>query len=245
MVVRPLNSVELADGELVKRAKRGDVGAYEQIVERYREPVFRVALLVTRSSADAEEAAQDAFVKAYGALARFRAGAPLRPWLMRIAVNESRNRVRSAVRREALALRAAAERPPEDADPSPEAALLAAEQRRDLLAAIERLREEDRLAIACRYFLGLSDREAAQVLGWRRGTFKSRLSRALGRLRSELGEEALGRVSWNAHSARSPPSCTTRPHRTSPPPWPSGCGIAGHRRGARRGARLPSPWPCS
>src|SRR5436190_6311754 len=93
VVVRPLN---LADGELVKRAKRGDVGAYEQIVERYREPVFRVAFLVTRSNADAEEAAQDAFVKAYRALGRFRADAPLRPWLMRIAVNESRNRLRSA-----------------------------------------------------------------------------------------------------------------------------------------------------
>jgi RNA polymerase sigma-70 factor (ECF subfamily) len=190
VVVRPLNLVELADGELVKRAKRGDVGAYEQIVQRYREPVFRVAFLVTRSSADAEEAAQDAFVKAYGALGRFRTDSPLRPWLMRIAVNESRNRVRSSVRREGLALRAAAERPPVDSDQSPEAALLAAEQRRSLLAAIERLREEDRLAIACRYFLGLSEREAARVLGWRRGTLKSRLSRALARLRAELGEDA-------------------------------------------------------
>lgn len=190
MVVRPLNLGELSDGELVKRAKRGDVGAYEQIVERYREQVFRVAFLVTRSGADAEEAAQDAFVKAYRALARFRTDAPLRPWLMRIAVNESRNRVRSAGRRDALALRMAAERPPEDSDQSPEAALLATEERRDLLAAVERLREEDRLVIACRYFLGLSEREAAQALGWRRGTLKSRLSRALARLSSELGEEA-------------------------------------------------------
>jgi RNA polymerase sigma factor (sigma-70 family) len=189
VVVRPLNPAELTDGELVERAKRGDVDAYEQIVERYREPVFRAAYLVTRSSADAQEAAQDAFVKAYGALGRFRSDAPLRPWLLKIAVNESRNRVRSVARREALVLRSAAERPPEDADPSPEAALLAAEQRRELLAALERLREEDRLAIACRYFLELSERESAHVLGWRRGTFKSRLSRALGRLRAELEEE--------------------------------------------------------
>jgi RNA polymerase sigma-70 factor (ECF subfamily) len=190
VVVRPLNPGELADGELVERARRGDVSAYEQIVERYREPVFRVAYLVTRSSADADEAAQDAFVKAYRALGRFRAGAPLRPWLMRIAVNESRNRVRSAARRDTLAVRAAAERPPEDSDQSPGAALLAAERRHELLAAVERLREDDRLVISCRYFLGLSEAEAAQVLGWRMGTLKSRLSRALGRLRSELGEEA-------------------------------------------------------
>lgn len=190
MVVRPLNLDELADGELVERARRGEVSAYEQIVERYREPVFRAAYLVTRSSADAEEAAQDAFVKAYRALGRFRSGAPLRPWLMRIAVNESRNRVRSAARRDTLAVRAAAERPPEGSDQSPEAALLAAERRHELLAAVERLREDDRLVISCRYFLGLSEAEAAQVLGWRMGTLKSRLSRALGRLRSELDEEA-------------------------------------------------------
>jgi RNA polymerase sigma factor (sigma-70 family) len=190
VVVRPLNDPGLADGELVERARDGDLGAYEQLVERYREPVFRAAYLVTRSTADAQEAAQDTFVKAYAALGRFRAGAPLRPWLMRIAVNESRNRRRAAGRREALALRAARERPSEGADPSPEAALLARERRRELLAAVERLREDDRLVIACRFFLDLSERESARVLGWRLGTVKSRLSRALGRLERELGEEA-------------------------------------------------------
>ena len=189
MVVRPLNPGELAESELVERAKRGDVGAYAQIVERYQEPVFRAAYLVTRSAADAQEAAQDAFVKAYAALGRFRSGSPLRPWLLRIAVNESRNRRRAAGRREALALRAAAERQAEGADPSPEAVLLAAERRRALLDALDRLRDEDRLVIACRYLLDLSERETAEVLGWRRGTVKSRLSRALERLRGELGEE--------------------------------------------------------
>jgi RNA polymerase sigma factor (sigma-70 family) len=189
VVVRPLNPGELAESELVERAKRGDLGAYEQIVKRYQEPVFRAAYLVTRSAADAQEAAQDAFVKAYGALGRFRSGSPLRPWLLRIAVNESRNRRRAAGRREALALRAAAERQAEGADPSPEAVLLAAERRRALLDALERMRDDDRLVIACRYFLDLSERETAEVLGWRLGTVKSRLSRALERLRDELGEE--------------------------------------------------------
>jgi RNA polymerase sigma-70 factor (ECF subfamily) len=189
VVVRPLNDVSLDESELVERAKRGDVSAYEQIVERYQEPVFRAAYLVTRSAADAQEAAQDAFVKAYAALGRFRSGSPLRPWLMQIAVNESRNRLRAAGRREALALRAAAERRSEGADPSPEAAVLSAERRRALLAAVEELREEDRLVISCRFFLELSERETAEVLGWRQGTVKSRLSRALERLRASLGEE--------------------------------------------------------
>jgi RNA polymerase sigma factor (sigma-70 family) len=59
-----------------------------------------------------------------------------------------------------------------------------------LLAAVNELREEDRLVIACRYFLELSEEETAAALGWRRGTVKSRLSRALGRLRERMGEEA-------------------------------------------------------
>ena len=189
MVVRPLNDPSLADDELVDRAKRGDVAAYEQLVERYQQPVYRAAYFVTRSAADAQEAAQDAFVKAHAALGRFRSGAPLRPWLLRIAINEGRNRRRAAGRREALAVRAAAERPSEGADPSPEAALLAAERRRRLLVALERLREDDRLVIACRFFFDLSERETAEALGWRRGTVKSRQSRALARLRAELGEE--------------------------------------------------------
>jgi RNA polymerase sigma-70 factor (ECF subfamily) len=191
VVVRPLNEPELLESELVERAKRGDVSAYEQIVERYQEPVFRAAYLVTRSAADAQEAAQDAFVKAYAAIGRFRPGSPLRPWLMQIAVNESRNRLRAAGRRQALALalRAAAERQAEGADPSPEAALLTAERRRALLAAVDRLRDDDRLVVSCRFFLDLSERETAEVLGWRHGTVKSRLSRALQRLRAELGEE--------------------------------------------------------
>jgi RNA polymerase sigma-70 factor (ECF subfamily) len=64
------------------------------------------------------------------------------------------------------------------------------EQREQLLAAVNELREEDRLVIACRYFLELSEEETAAALGWRRGTVKSRLSRALGRLREQMGEEA-------------------------------------------------------
>jgi RNA polymerase sigma-70 factor (ECF subfamily) len=189
VVVRPLNLRECADGVLIERARDGDAAAYEVIVERYSDTVFRAAFLVTRSAAEAQEVAQDVFIKAHVALGRFRAGAPLRPWLVQIAVNESRNRLRSAARREALVLRAAAERPLEGSDQSPEAALLASERREKLLAAVERLREEDRLAIACRFFLDLSERDAAQALGWRQGTFKSRLSRALDRLRVEVGEE--------------------------------------------------------
>ena len=179
-----------SDAELVARAKRGETSAYEEIVRRHGTIAFRMAWTITGSAADAEEAAQDAFVKAHRALGRFREGAPLRPWLLTIVANEARNRVRSAGRREALTLRVAEERRPDGAVPSPEAALLGSEQREELLAALGQLSESDRQVIACRYFLELSEEETAAALDCARGTVKSRLSRALGRLREELPEEA-------------------------------------------------------
>jgi RNA polymerase sigma factor (sigma-70 family) len=184
VVDRPLD-----EAELVERARRGDLAAWETIVRTYQGIAFRTAYLLSGSASDAEEAAQDGFVKAYRALGRFRRGAELRPWLLRIVGNEARNRRRSAARRERLALRAAAENRPGDAVPSPEAAVLARESQERLLAAVERLPGDHRAAIACRYFLDLGEAETAAVLGVRRGTVKSRLSRALERLRDELGEE--------------------------------------------------------
>jgi RNA polymerase sigma-70 factor (ECF subfamily) len=175
--------------ELVARAKRGDLDAYEEIVRRHQSIAFRTAWLITGSVAEAEEAAQDGFLKAHGALSRFREGAPLKPWLLTIVANEARNRVRSAGRRERLALRVAEERRPGGAVPSPETALLDSERRDELLGALADLSERDRQAIACRYFLDLSEEETAAVLGCARGTVKSRLARALGRLRERVEVE--------------------------------------------------------
>ena len=163
------------------------MGAYQRIVQAYQGIAFRTAYVITGDAGDAEEAAQDAFVKAFRALPRFRPGAPLRPWLLRIVANEARNRRRSAGRRERLALRAADDRPG-DAAPSPEAAVLDAERRARLLGAVDQLREEERLVVACRFFLDLSEAETAAALGIRNGTVKSRLSRALARLRAVADE---------------------------------------------------------
>jgi RNA polymerase sigma-70 factor (ECF subfamily) len=176
------------EAQLIARAKRGELGAYEEIVRLHETIAFRTAWVITRSAADAEEAAQDAFVKAHAALPRFRGDAPFRPWLLAIVANEARNRVRSAGRRERLAARAAEERRPDDAVPSPEAALLGSERREELLAAMDRLPEQARDAIACRYLLELTEEETAAALDCPRGTVKSRVSRALDRLRTELGE---------------------------------------------------------
>jgi RNA polymerase sigma factor (sigma-70 family) len=185
-VVRPVEGRPPTEAELVERAQRGDVSAYERIVETYQGIAFRVAYLVAGDPNEAEDAAQEAFVKAYRALPRFRKGAPVRPWLLQIVANEARNRRRAEARQTRLALRAAAETRPGEAAPSPEAAVLEAETRTRLLNAVERLREEERLVIACRYFLELSEEETAAALGLRKGTVKSRTSRALGHLRTHM-----------------------------------------------------------
>ncbi len=152
----------------------------------YQGIAFRTAYLLTGSAADAEEAAHVGFLKAWAALPRFRRGAEFRPWLLRIVANEARNRRRTTVRREALTRRAVAEQTSGDAVPSPEAAVLDAERREALLAAVNRLDERDRDVLACRYFLELSEIETAEILGVRRGTVKSRTARALERLREEV-----------------------------------------------------------
>ena len=175
-----------ASGEdiLVERARRGDSAAFEELVLAYQSLAFRTAFVIAGDTADAEEAAQDAFVKAHRALGRFRTGEPFRPWLLAIVANEARNRRRTRARRAALALRAAE---PGATSDDPEEAALATERRERLLTAVERLRDHDRDVLACRYFLELSEAETAAALGIAHGTVKSRTHRALARLQEELG----------------------------------------------------------
>jgi RNA polymerase sigma factor (sigma-70 family) len=154
-------------------------------VREHQDVAFRAAYLVTGSAAEAEDAAQEGFVKAWQALPRFREGAPFRPWLLAIVVNEARNRRRHAGRQAALALRAF--------DPGPAGVEEQAAARADherLLRIVGGMREEDRLVIGYRYFLDLSEEETAETLGIPRGTVKSRLARALARLREQMEAEA-------------------------------------------------------
>jgi RNA polymerase sigma-70 factor (ECF subfamily) len=108
--------------------------------------------------------------------------------VLQIVANEARNQRRSLNRRTDLSLRVADQLGTGGAAPSPERLAEATEERAQLLRAVNSLRQEDRLVVACRYFLELSSEETADVLGWPQGTVKSRLSRALDRLREQLGE---------------------------------------------------------
>ena len=176
------------ESTLVARARRGEAAAYEELVRMHQAIAFRVALVNAGDRADAEEAVQDAFLKAYRALGRFRDGAPFRPWLLKIVANEARNRRRSAGRRAGLTLRVAGTVASGDAAPSPEAAVLTGERREELLDAIGRLDDRDRDILVHRFLLELDEQETAEALGIRRGTVKSRTSRALERLRAQVPE---------------------------------------------------------
>jgi RNA polymerase sigma-70 factor (ECF subfamily) len=176
----------LDEAILIERAREGDAAAYEVLVRTHSTIAQRTAYVIIGDEAEAEDAAQQGFIKAYYALDRFRTGSPFRPWLLKIVANEARNRRRSSGRREGLALRVAEDRRREGAAPSPEAAVLSHEDASALVEALNRLREEDRLVVSCRYLLELDEAETAAALGWPKGTVKSRLSRALKKLRAEL-----------------------------------------------------------
>jgi RNA polymerase sigma-70 factor, ECF subfamily len=181
------------DTELVGRAQAGDIEALCELVERHRVVALRVGYAIVGS--EAEDVVQEAFVRAARSLARFRADAPFRPWLLTIVANEARNRRRSTNRREALQLRVAqrdtADEASDSATGSTEEIAMANERRRWLLDAVAGLPDRDREVIALRYFADLSEAETASTLECPAGTVKSRLVRALARLRASLGVEVI------------------------------------------------------
>jgi RNA polymerase sigma-70 factor (ECF subfamily) len=171
---------------LVTAAQAGDRDAFAQLLARHQALAFRTAVLITGSAAEAEDALQEASLKAWLALARFRTGASFRPWFIQITINEARNRRRTTGRREALTLRLTADPASATFAPSAESEALTAANRAELAGAVAGLRESDQLVIAARYLLGLSESETATALGLRRGTVKSRTARALARLQTRL-----------------------------------------------------------
>lgn len=129
-------------------------------------------------------------MKAFLALKRFRTDAPFRPWLLKIVGNEARNRRKSVARFEHLKLREASRSiASAEVGPSPELSAIAEERKAELLESLESLGEKHRAVIFCRFLLDLSEEETARLLGWPKGTVKSRTSRALSGLRERLVQE--------------------------------------------------------
>lgn len=173
------------DAALVVAAREGDLDAFAVLVERYRTPALRVAYGIAGN--EAEDAVQDAFVKAFRKLDGFRADAAFRPWLFTIVANEARNRRRSFARRGKLELQVRAQ--PRSSVESADETVARRDQHQRLLDVVAQLPDRYREIVALRYFGGLSESETATVVSAPLGTVKSRLSRALDMLRARLGEE--------------------------------------------------------
>ncbi|GAA0363377.1 sigma-70 family RNA polymerase sigma factor [Micromonospora gifhornensis] len=187
------SEVALDDREFVTRAQAGDLEAYELLVARHTAPAYRTAVLLGAGT-EAEDVIQEAFVKGYRKLSHYRGDSSFRSWLLAIVANETRNLHRSRERRTGLVLRAARVAPGSEAgEDGAVGAVLAEERRNALVQALRQLPERDREVIVCRYFLDLSEDETVAMLGWARGTVKSRTSRALAKLRGLLDVEELSR----------------------------------------------------
>ncbi len=179
-----------SDGALVAAAQRGDLRAWERLVRRYQEPVFRVAWLVVRDTEMAEAATLSAFVRAYRALPSYTSDLGILPWLFRIAAGESRQQRRKSsrpTRSSRPVERMQGPHRPASAVPGvAHAAGLAPTDRTAVAEAFDRLGEEDRMVIAARYLFGLNRDDAASALSISSAMVEERLSGALTRLRARM-----------------------------------------------------------
>ena len=178
-----------SDAELIERARAGDTDAFCSLLDRHRIVALRVGYAIAGGS-EADDAVQEAMVKAFRHLDRFRPGCAFRPWFLAIVANEARNRCRAVGRHDALTLRLRGHQPSITTAwaQSAEDLAVAADQRARLLDAVAALSDRDREIVALRYFAGLTEAETAVALDCAIGTVKSRLSHAIDRLRAQLPE---------------------------------------------------------
>ena len=181
---QPGSGVEQSDLELVRRVQRGERGAFDLLVLRYQHKVVKLVARLLRDPAEAEDVAQEAFVKAYRAIGSFRGDSAFYTWLYRIAVNTARNTMASRQRRPvdyeadlSESQQSAVESRMRHLD-TPEAAALTDEIHRTVNRAVEELPEDLRTAIILREIEGLSYEEIAEAMDCPVGTVRSRIFRA-------------------------------------------------------------------
>jgi len=179
-------STEPSDTDLVARARAGDDAAFGALVGRYQTAALRLAAVISGSTDDAADIAQEALVKAHRSLAKLTDSSMVRPWMLRIVANEAKNHLRGRDRRHRRELRYGSW--VVAAMPDPEASVLDADDAHELALALARIGVRDRQVLAYRYFAGLSETETARALDIAAGTVKSRTARALARLRVEMGQ---------------------------------------------------------
>jgi RNA polymerase sigma-70 factor, ECF subfamily len=197
-------SADVSDLSLVRRVQRGDKGAFDALVLKYQHKVVKLVMRYVRNPAEAEDVAQEAFIKAYRALPQFRGDSAFYTWLYRIAINTAKNAVvsrdRSPVEYDLDAQNSddSYDMQSRLKDPeTPEGLVLTEEIRGTVNSAIEALPEDLRTAIVLRELEGLSYEEIAESMGCPVGTVRSRIFRAreaIDRRLREVFEGGLGRA---------------------------------------------------
>jgi len=167
------------EAELIAAARKGNTAAWEALVSAHQEPAFRLAYLLLGDPDEAQDVAQETFIRAWSALPRFDDSLPLRPWLLRIASNLAKNRLRSLGRFLAALTRFGRQPAASSLAPDPEDSDL-------LWQAVRRLDDNHQQALYLRYFMDMPEAEMAQALNVAPGTVKSRLHRALKALREVI-----------------------------------------------------------
>ena len=190
METAPRRSPILEPGDearLVRAAQSGDENAFAEIVRHFQRAVYRVAYALTRNASDADDLAQETFVRAYQAIGRFRAGEPLYPWLARIAVNQAYSLHRRRRRRPETSIEPLVEAGRQWAGEDDPAENAAESERNEMIqAAFAGLSPEHQAVLALRVVEGLSYDEIAETVGVPVGTVMSRLSRARAELKARL-----------------------------------------------------------
>src|SRR5688572_10359311 len=189
-------AAEAPDAELAVRVAAGEPAAFEALMRRHNRALFRTARAILRDDAEAEDALQEAYLQAYGAIGNYRAEAKLSTWLARIVANEALMRVRKRTRRAAIVplLPGAAEGeineiPDDNMDETPERSAQRSEMRRLLEAQIDSLPDDYRVVFVLRAVEELSVEETAEALGIPPATVRTRLFRARSLLREALASK--------------------------------------------------------
>ncbi len=180
---------------LVKRARQGDLAAYDELVRRYQERIYATVYHMTSNHEDANDLAQEAFIKAFHALKSFKGGSSFYTWVYRIAVNKTINFLKQRKNRSLLSLDDIdfnAEHDPDlvalISDKTPRREINLAELQEKLNAAIQKLSEPHRLVVVLHDVQGLSHDEIAKIMECNIGTVRSRLFYARQQLQGYLSD---------------------------------------------------------